>query len=150
MVKQGQKSRGWAFTINNYTEQMVPALAEKLSASTDYFVFGREVGARGTPHLQGYLYFNNPRGFATAKATIGIDAAHVEAAKKPAIANYRYCTKQDKEFIEHPSGLRPEKIQTLTLSEADVRRIVREEMLNAPMNPEIWNRFWAQPVNKWL
>ena len=43
-------AKNWVFTINNYKED------EKVPHKdvVDYMVVGKEVGAEGTPHLQGY------------------------------------------------------------------------------------------------
>lgn len=47
------------FTINNYSPQGIKklrALTEK--ASVEYLVWAREVGDKGTPHIQGFVQFN--------------------------------------------------------------------------------------------
>jgi len=51
------RSRGWVFTINNHTDDDIDALLD----ITDhrYLCFGFEIGANGTPHIQGYVYFDN-------------------------------------------------------------------------------------------
>ena len=48
----------YAITVNNYTEQCVPHLQSLVESSRLlYVVVGKEVGASGTPHLQGHLQF---------------------------------------------------------------------------------------------
>lgn len=60
------KSRNWCFTWNNYpaifnadviTQQNVEAIFGKFK----YICIGREVGASGTPHIQGYVDWINAR-----------------------------------------------------------------------------------------
>ena len=46
--------RAWVFTINNYTPEYETLLQH---LDCQYIVYGRETGASGTPHLQGYVYF---------------------------------------------------------------------------------------------
>ena len=50
------RSRGWCFTINNYTEED-ENIVYAMSWDCAYIVCGREVGESGTPHLQGYIYY---------------------------------------------------------------------------------------------
>jgi len=52
------KSRSWVFTRNNFTEadeSLLKALMDKSTA----LVYGREIGEKGTPHLQGFVQLKN-------------------------------------------------------------------------------------------
>jgi Putative viral replication protein. len=44
------KSRGWAFTLNNYSEEEVKAIQNIPRCE---YVFQEETGPSGTPHLRG-------------------------------------------------------------------------------------------------
>jgi len=96
-----QRSRAWTFTVNNYSDD-----DEKLLQDLDerYIVYGHEVGESGTPHLQGYIVFNNQKKFSEAKNYLP-KGCHIESAKGNADQNFTYCTKDDKDFFEH--GDRP-------------------------------------------
>lgn len=48
------RSRAWVFTLNNYNPDHETLLQH---LDCQYIVYGRETGASGTPHLQGYVYF---------------------------------------------------------------------------------------------
>lgn len=87
------KNRAYTITLNNPTEQERVALALLGdNPIVQYLVLGDEVGAEGTPHLQGYIRWTNPRTFRLTKAAIG-DRAHLEVAKKSAAVNRAYCIK---------------------------------------------------------
>jgi len=93
------RARAFVFTFNNYG-----VLDEEAVQQIDcqYLVYGREVGAEnGTRHLQGYLYFKNPR---YVKAIGAMFKWHVEPAKSDSKCNYEYCTKSG-DFYE--KGERP-------------------------------------------
>lgn len=92
----------WCFTINNYTEEHCERI---LSIPRDprgvrYIVVGREVGASGTPHLQGYIEFSRSVRMATVQMAIGARGCHVEAAIGTAIQNKEYCTKENNVLID--------------------------------------------------
>ena len=95
------RSRGFVFTINNYTDDDDVGLA-LLKAMSDYLVVGKETGDEGTPHYQGYVYFKTLKAFKQIKECI--PRAHIEAAKGNALQNREYCTKQGdfEEFGECP------------------------------------------------
>lgn len=88
------RSRGWTFTLNNYVEA---DLTRCESFGATYYVIGREVGESGTPHLQGYMYFEGKKSFKQLKVLMPL--AHLETAKGTAQENYAYCTK-DGNFVQ--------------------------------------------------
>lgn len=90
-----KRSRGWCFTLNNYTDRDERMLADFFNNNPkcDYLVYGREVGEQGTPHIQGYLYCEHARSGSAIRHAIG-DRGHWEAAKGSPAQNRAYCTKQ--------------------------------------------------------
>lgn len=99
------RSRGWCFTINNFTDDDV-ALVLSLQDKVDYLVAGREVGEETqTPHIQGYLYKANNIAFSKVKKYL--PRAHIEIAKGSPDQNKVYCTKQQDILIEH--GMLPQQ-----------------------------------------
>jgi hypothetical protein len=93
------KSRSWCFTLNNYTDQEYEYVK---SIESVYIIVGKEVGEGGTPHLQGFIYFSNPKTLAFVKGKI--PRAHLEIAKGDVESNVTYCSK-DGDIFE--SGVRP-------------------------------------------
>lgn len=94
------RTRGWCFTINNYSEEDILFLKQ---LETTYLCFGKEIApTTGTPHLQGYLRLKNPKSWETMKELH--KTAHWEAAKAGIGANRRYCSKEG-EFWEQ--GVKP-------------------------------------------
>lgn len=102
-TETGAKSRSWVFTLNNYTPENVEALK---ALECTYIVFGFETApSTGTPHLQGYIYFNNQVRMKTVrKAITGVP--WVRIANGSAKHNRVYCTKSG-DFHEH--GTMPEQ-----------------------------------------
>lgn len=91
------RHRSWTFTLNNYTEDDI-ARIELIECK--YCVFGREIAPEtGTPHLQGYISFDNPRHLGGVKALFGNDGVHLEGARGTAQQNREYCIK-DGDFTE--------------------------------------------------
>jgi len=87
------KARDWCFTVNNYTTAEV----EEIKAWEDtqpmkYLVFGFERAPHtDTPHLQGYVYWNNARTFTALKDVF--PRAHWERARGDSLQNRNYCLK---------------------------------------------------------
>jgi len=81
------------FTFNNYVEETdVPRLTELFEREAKYYVFGREVGESGTPHLQGYCSFSGRHSFEHVRNLLG-PGIHFERARGTARQNRKYCTK---------------------------------------------------------
>lgn len=89
------RARAWCFTLNNYSEEEYEKIT-KLSCK--YLVVGKEVGDSGTPHLQGYVEFDNPRMLTGVKKIIG-DRVHLEVRLGTALQASDYC-KKDGDFFE--------------------------------------------------
>lgn len=91
--------RGWCFTINNWTDDHVDELRE-CSSQPKYLVFGREVGAQGTPHLQGYVYFKTGKSFKQLKEMLPQCHLSVRRGTHQQAANYCKKGSQSKEEWE--------------------------------------------------
>lgn len=94
------KSRAWCFTLNNYSDA---DLAEFDGLDVVYAIRGKEIApGTSTPHLQGYLYFENPR--CMPKKIFG-GRAHWEKAKGTPAQASDYCKKEGdfKEIGELPT-----------------------------------------------
>jgi len=110
------KFRAFTFTINNYTSEDESSL---LNLGHRYLVYGREVGESGTPHLQGYVVFRNPRSFKSVKSSM--PRAHIEQAKGDSDANFKYCTK-DGDFFEDGDRPASKKEQAQLCGDAERQR----------------------------
>jgi len=88
-----KRIRGWAWTLNNYTEEEYEMLKTLGHTDTVKFIIGKEVGEEcGTPHLQGSYYFKNARKFSQMKLIN--NRVRWAEAKGNAEHNRIYCTKE--------------------------------------------------------
>lgn len=86
-----KRDRKFCFTINNYSDEHIDQLK---SIDARYLCFGREIApSTGTPHLQGFVYFANPRSFAGVRSLLPV-GTHLEAARGSAQQNKDYCEKE--------------------------------------------------------
>lgn len=99
-TRTSNKARSFTFTKNNYTDDDVNAIRE-LCTSAKFAIFGYEVGESGTPHLQGYIQFPNPRAL---RSVVSLGLGHVEVARGSPQQNIDYCSKsgQVEEFGTKP------------------------------------------------
>jgi hypothetical protein len=81
-----EKSRNWAFTLNNHMEAEI----ENLRNSGTSYIFQEETGKEGTPHLQGTLILKNPQALSYLKKING--RAHWEVCRNK-FASVNYCQK---------------------------------------------------------
>lgn len=84
-----QRSRRFCFTINNPNKIDNSAVTD---VNCKFIIAGNEVGASGTPHIQGYIEFNDAKSIDSVRKHLG-GRAHVEAAKGTAADNIEYCSK---------------------------------------------------------
>ena len=95
--------RAYAFTINNYTQE---ELEIPLYLPCTYICWSQEVSFKGTPHIQGYVYFQNKARGHTVKKMLG-GRAHIETARGTPEQNRVYIKgpyeKDDKIKPENPT-----------------------------------------------
>ncbi len=84
-------ARRYCFTINNPTEDDRRRMADLLPL-TKYAIYGEEVGASGTPHVQGYVSLTKKVRFAAFCALL--PRAHVELCKGTALQQVEYLLSQ--------------------------------------------------------
>lgn len=100
------QARRFCFTWNNYPEDVREILwaqwEDRGSRIVDYYIYGKEKGESGTPHLQGYVEFKSGMRFDTlAKRLPGVHWTKVDGSAKQNIA---YCSKgvqSKEEWEEH-------------------------------------------------
>lgn len=75
-----KRSRGWAYTVFNYTADELAGLASRIA---DYHVYAEEVcPTTGRSHIQGYIYFKDAKAGSACIKYIGIDGVHIEPQGK--------------------------------------------------------------------
>jgi Putative viral replication protein len=92
----------WVITLNNYSDDDIIRF-EQIgnnvgSNGVVYFVYGREVGANGTPHLQAFIVFGARKRLRSVKAILG-ERCHLEPARGTSAEASDYC-KKDGAFLE--------------------------------------------------
>lgn len=118
------RSRGWCFTINNWTSIDQDQLAA-ISGSYQYLVVGKESGADGTPHLQGYLQYPQPKSLAQMKKIL--TRAHLEPTKGRPDQAADYCKKDGDYFEDGTCPLAPQQKGAKEKRRWDEIRIAAEE-----------------------
>lgn len=105
------RSRGWCFTINNWTDDDIVHLMSLFEEDDNcsYLMVGFEIAPRtNTPHIQGYIYYTNAVSTRTMRKRLVIAGRqhHIEAQKsKSNVAAYYYCAESSDDYYE--AGQRP-------------------------------------------
>lgn len=131
---QNNKSRGWMITINNPTQDDVSTL---WNDDYQYCIWQFERGADGTVHIQGFIYYTNPRIWPKRK----YPRAHLEPAKN-FNACKEYCSKLDTR-VQGPyeRGTPPEQGRRSDLESAATEYLQMGESAFADVNPSTFIRF---------
>lgn len=151
--KQSCRSNRICFTLNNYTAEENTLLREHLTLLTNsksivYAIVGKEIGASGTPHLQGYI--SCPTSFLKASAgTVSkwkslmpsLTRAHLESARGTDVDSKTYCSK-DGNFQEWGVASAETRSRWTQLAEVTSMEEARE------LDPEVYvkNYFQVQAI----
>lgn len=99
------KARSVCFTLNNYTDDEIKVL-RSISKDAKYLVFGYEVApTTGTPHLQGYISWDNPRSLDKFKSDVS-EKLHIEKVRGSPQQASDYCKYED-----YPDNHKPNKYE---------------------------------------
>lgn len=98
-----KRYRPWRFTINNPTADDEAAVTS-LTQTAKYWVYGREIGDTGTPHLQGLVIFKTMK--TLKQVSKALPRANVAMCYDPPAMD-TYCQK-DGDFVIMPDGVPPQ------------------------------------------
>lgn len=87
--KMAKQSKNWCFTLNNYSPEEEEAVQNLKDVK--YLVYGREIGASLTPHLQGTIVFQVPKRLTGVSKLI--PRAHLEQCRA-LWESIQYCKKE--------------------------------------------------------
>lgn len=131
--RRNSRSQFWVFTRNNYTEVDLALLSTLVSEKkATYLGFGKEVGERGTRHLQGYIEFPTRLRFTQVKALL--PGCWLDTRRGTAQQADEYCQKEG-DYISYGTRSQPqqgrrkdlERVATLVKEGASLKRIAAEE-----------------------
>lgn len=132
-------TRKWVFTVNNYSEDDITQLHNDFLKYGKKYICEKEIGESGTPHLQGFVMFNNSRNLETLKKVN--KRAHWDKAKGSIEQNKKYCSKDDnvifeKDMFEDPIIPLDDKINKIFNFEV-INRIKAYEKFIKEVNPNM-------------
>ena len=93
-VSQNTPAKTWDLTINNYTTEMIENL-KTWEDDVTRMVIAKEVGPKGTPHLQMKVTFKVAKRFTQLKKLVG--TAHIEESMVD--LDFLYCKKLDSDIV---------------------------------------------------
>lgn len=136
------RGRKWVFTLNNYSDTETQNYEDYLKKNCVKWIFGFEIGESGTPHLQGYFEFKNPRSFSSIKKVL--TRAHFERARGSLEENYEYTSKDGNYRY---GGFYPEQIgYTRTIHDEDLYSWQRKilDILNEKPDDRSIHWYWER------
>lgn len=125
-----RRARAWVWTLNNYTESEI----EHIQAVDAKFIgYGKEVGDSGTPHLQGFVQWNNAKTLSASKTLLG-NRVHLEKAAGRPDQAWAYCQKDGDVWFSGREPLTPAQQGQLG---AEAEKTRWERMLTLARNGEL-------------
>lgn len=97
MTKQTTR---YCFTLNNYIDDDIELLRKFHADFCSYLVYGKEVGASGTPHLQGFFTLKNKLSMVGVHKALGTKAIALLVASGTSYHAALYCKKGDQSHDE--------------------------------------------------
>jgi len=143
------RSRNYTFTLNNYTnkdEQHIQKL--HVTGKVRSIEYGREVGEKGTPHLQGFLTLHNAKTLRAVSKLL--PKAHLERMKGTIAQNKEYCEKDGDVFT---FGTHPVSNKEKGEKEKERWQRINELTINGDLDtlkdeyPGEWNRGYRRLKN---
>lgn len=100
-----RRARHTCWTLNNWTETELRAVSEYANVEARYMCWAQEVGEEGTPHLQGYTAWDNPRSLEKFKQSVSPRLHYEPHTRGTAQQNRNYCLGmvEKKGFKENPT-----------------------------------------------
>lgn len=98
-TSNGDEQRARAFCFTDFQSDRIEFWRTVTTSKVRYLILGREVcPTTGRIHLQGYIYFTNPRKFSTVRKSFG--GTHIELARGSPADNRIYCAKGGNVVLE--------------------------------------------------
>ena len=129
-----RQSRRWCFTVNNPTREELAAFSQISDTAEQHqivhCVVGREVGANGTPHLQGYVEFLNRKRMGGVKRIVMFGRSHLEPARGTPEQAGGYCRKDGSIVCDYGQPIRQGERTDLTAAIETLRRDGLDRMID--------------------
>lgn len=138
------QSRNFVFTLNNYSDEELALVgADPPVPPVRYVMYGKEVGAQGTPHLQGALCCSKLMTVTGVKKLPLMKRAHVEMMRGRLEDSEKYCSKESALISV---GSRPksqnEKGDGEKLRHHEINRLAKLGLMDEieELAPDVWRR----------
>lgn len=93
-AKKASEVKKYCFTLNNYTDDDIQNIIKSADSASIKYIFGKEVGEQGTPHLQGYINMPVKKSLSAVIKLFNNQRIHFEACKGSEKQNITYCIKE--------------------------------------------------------
>lgn len=104
-VPDKRRARHACWTLNNWTDEDLQSVRDYAQTQSRYMCWSQEVGDQGTPHLQGYVAWDNPRSLNKFKNSICTKLHYEPHTRGTAQQNRNYCLGmvEKKGFTQNPT-----------------------------------------------